>query len=239
VRVRRGGAAASVAAGVLFLAACGQSSSDPLAPAHAFTRADGEIARGVDVRQSDVPSGYRPHGSRASGREKCAPDLSDLTLTAADRSDPFVARGAAGYVLGEVDVYRTPSQTAAAFARVTGAARRRCLLQIATAALTRFYHGRIAVGAIPHLPTPAGVRLLGRRFTESWQESGGRRVQTTDDVYLLAGRTLVIMSFFRDRGAFPAADEARTIERVAARARAAIGRAAARTHPGGKAVSRE
>ena len=93
---------------MLLLAACGTSTPDPKAPTHAFTKADRQTARLVDVRQADVPLRVSSGRLAASGRERCAADLGGLTLTAVDRSTPFVAKGAAGYVLGEVDVYETP-----------------------------------------------------------------------------------------------------------------------------------
>ena len=207
-----------LAAAVLVLAACGGSTPDPLAPAKAFTKADEQTARNVDVRQSDVPPEYPPHGSQQTGRERCAPDLSGLTLTADDRSRPFVTRGATGYVLGRVDLYETASQAASAFRKTTGASRLHCLLGIAGTALSRYDHGRVVVGAGPTVEARAGSTVVARRFAESWQEPGGAHRQTTDDVYLLVGRTLVILSFFRDRGVFPAAAETRAIERVLARA---------------------
>ena len=232
------GASAALLVAVLLLAACGASTSDPKAPTHAFTEADRQTAKLVDVQQADVPPDYRPHGSQLTGRERCAANLGGLTLTAVDRSSPFVAKGVAGYVLGEVDVYETPAQTATAFRRVTGAARLRCLLRIAHSALSRFDHGRLAVESVPLLAAPFGSRIVGRRFAEQWRETGGTHAETTDDVYLLAGRTFVILSFFRDRGVFPAADEARIVRRIAARALGAkAGRT--RTHPGGNTTKGE
>jgi hypothetical protein len=229
---------AVLAAGaVLALAACGSSSTDPLAPAKAFTKADQRTARNVDVRQSDVPPEYRPRGSQQSGREKCAPDLGGLVLTAADRSKPYVARGPVGYVLGEVDLYETALQAASAFRKVTGASRLQCLRAIAHSALSRYQDGRLVVGAGPLVAVPVGSTVVGRRFAESWHESGGTHTETTDDVYLLAGRTIVILSFFRDRGVFPPAAETRAIERVLARALGSPG--FKRTRPGGNTTKGE
>ncbi len=239
MRAGRAAGAACLAAGVVLLAACGSSSSsDPLAPAHAFTEADGKVARRVDVHQGDVPPGYRPHGSLASGPQKCAADLSGLTQTAVDRSRPFVARGAAGYVLGEVDLYETADQALAAFRRVTGAARLRCLLQIAHSALSHYDHGRVAVETVPVPGALIGSRQVARRFAESWRQTDGTHAETTDDVYLLVGRTFVVLSFFRDGGVFPAAAEARVIEHVVTRALGAKpGRL--RTRPGGNGIKGE
>jgi hypothetical protein len=238
VRVRTGAIAACAAAAVLVLAACGSTSTDPLAPAHAFTDADRETARQVDVQQSDVPPEYRPHGSQQSGRQQCAPDLGSLTLTAVDRSRPFVTRGATSYVVGEVDLYRTAEQASTALRRVTGSSRLRCLLGIAHRALAGYDHGRIVVRRLTLPGVPFGSKALGRRFAESWREAGDTHAQTTDDVYLTAGRTLVILSFFRDRGVFPPRAEARLIERVAGRAVGAQpGRT--RTRPGGNTTKGE
>ncbi len=234
----RAASAGFLVAAVLLLAACGTSTPDPKAPTHAFTKADRQTAKLVDVQQADVPLEYRPAGSQLSGRERCAADLGGLTLTAVDRSTPFVAKGAAGYVLGEVDVYETPAQAATAFRRVTSSTRLRCLLRIAHSALSHFDHGRIAVEALPPPAAPFGSRIVGRRFAEQWRETGGTHVETTDDVYVLAGRTFVILSFFRDKGVFPAADEARAVRRIAARALGAnAGRT--RTHPGGNTTKGE
>jgi hypothetical protein len=219
------------AVAVVVLAACGTSSPDPLAPKKAFTAADQRTARNVEVRQSDVPPVYRPRGSQQSGRQKCAPDLAGLTLTAVDRSRPYVERGAIGYVLGEVDLYETASQGATAFRKVTAASRLHCLLGIAHSALSHFVDGRLAVGPGPLVTIPAGSMVVGRRFAESWRDTDGTHTQTTDDVYLLAGRTIVILSFFGDRGVFPAAAETRAIERVLARALGSPG--VKRTRPGG------
>jgi hypothetical protein len=230
--------AACLAAGVLLLTACGSSTRDPRAPTHAFTKEDGEIAKAADVQQADVPAQYGPHGSQLSGKEKCAADLSGLTLTAVDRSQPFVAKGAAGYVLGEVDVYATERQAATALRRVTGLTRLRCLLRIARSALTHFDRGSIAVRAVPLPAAPFGTAIVGRRFAEQWHEGGGIHAQTTDDVYLRAGRAFAILSFFKDRGVFPAAAEARVVRRVLGRALAAqAGRV--RTHPGGNGTKGE
>lgn len=239
--VRAGGAtsAACLAAGVLLLAACGNTSSgDPLAATKALTKADQRTARLVDIRQDDVPPDYRPQGSLASGRQKCAADLSGLTLTAVDRSRPFVAKGPAGYVLGEVDLYETSSQASSAFRRVSGATRLRCLLGIAHSTLSHYVDGRVAVEPVPVPGALPGTQQVARRFAESWRDTDGTRVETTDDVYLLAGRTFVVLSFFRDRGVFPAAAEAKVIARVAGRALGAKpGRM--RTRPGGNGVKGE
>ncbi len=239
MRARQATGAVCLAAGVLLLAACGNTSSgDPLAPTKALTKADQQTARLVAIRQDDVPSDYRPQGLLASGRQKCAADLSGLTLTAVDRSRPFVARSPAGYVLGEVDLYETASQASSAFRRVSGAARLRCLLGIAHTALSHYVDGRVAVEPVPVPAAPPGSRQVARRFAESWRDTDGTHVETTDDVYLLAGRTFVVLSFFRDRGAFPAGAEARVIERVAGRALGAKpGRT--RTRPGGNGVKGE
>jgi hypothetical protein len=238
VPASRAASFALLVAAVLFLSACGTGTHDPKAPTHAFTKADRQKAKLVDVQQADVPPDYRPHGSQLSGRERCAADLSGLTMTAVDRSTPFVAKGVAGYVLGEVDVYESPAQAATAFRRVTSSTRLRCLLRIAHSALSHFDHGRIAVEAVPLSAASFGSRIVGRRFAERWRETGGTHVETTDDVYVLAGRTFVILSFFRDKGVFPVADEARTVRRVAARALGAkAGRT--RTHPGGNTTKGE
>ena len=63
-------------------------------------------------------------------------------------------------------------------------------------------------------------------------------MQTTDDVYLLAGRTFVILSFFRDRVVFPATAEAPDDGRVAARA-VAKPRITGPNHPGGNTTKGE
>ena len=82
---------------------------------------------------------------------------------------------------------------------MTSSTRLRCLLRIAHSALSHFDDGRIAVEALPPPAAPFGSRIVGRRFAEQWRETGGTHVETTDDVYVLAGRTFVILSFFRDR----------------------------------------
>jgi hypothetical protein len=222
---------------VLVVASCGSGSTGRRAPAQAFTTADRQLARLVEVRQDDVPADYRPHGSQQSGREKCAPDLSGLTLTALDRSTPLVARGAAGYVLGEVDFYKTAAQARSAFARVTGPVRLNCLLGIARSALSHYGQGRISIERLT-LPAPPLTTIVARRFAERWHENGGQHTDTTDDVYVLAGRTAVILSFFRDRGVFPAPAEAKAVARVAARAARAQTRAK-RTRAGGNGTKGE
>jgi hypothetical protein len=230
--VTRALAAAAVATGVLLLAACG-SMPDPRAPRHAFTSADQRAAKLVDVQRGDVPATYSPHGSQKTGSRQCAPDLSDLTLTGADLSKPFIASDAFGYVLGEVDVYRSPEQAATAFARVTGETRRRCLLQIARRALAQYQAGRVRIAP---LSLPVGIPvggLVARRVAESWRDSGKAQAQSTDDVYLLFGRTFVIVSFWHYGAAFPAAAETGLIAAVAGRAHRVSTPPAARTRPGG------
>lgn len=217
---------ALAAAGVLLLGACG-STPDPLAPRHAFTGADQRAAKLVDVQRADVPATYSPHGSQKTGRQ-CAPDLSDLTLTGVDIPKPFIASDAFGYVLGEVDVYRSPAQATAAFTRVTGEARRRCLLRIARRALVQYQAGRVRIEPVPlpqlnHvgadvLVLPANLKLVARRFAESWRDNGKAQAQSTDDVYLLLGRTFAIVSFWHYGAAFPAAAETRVIAAVMERA---------------------
>lgn len=233
-----GPAAAVLAAGALVLAGCGSNAHDPLAPQRAFRKADQRTAGMVDVQQSDVPPEYRPQGSQETGHEKCAADLGGLTLTGADVSRPFVTRAPSSYVIGRVDVFRSAGQAATAFRRVTGARRRGCLLQLGRSALAGYDHGRLTVAPIQLTPASPGRTTLARRFTGSWREPTGTHVQTTDDVYLLAGRTFVILSFFRDRGVFTPVAEARVVARVAARA-AAGARITGPTHPGGNTTRGE
>jgi hypothetical protein len=225
--------AVAAAAGVLVLAACG-SAPDPLAPRHAFTNADRRAAKLVDVQQADVPATYKPHGSQKAGPRQCAPDLRDLTLTAVDLSKPFIAADALGYVLGEADVYQTPSQAEAAFRRITGTVRRRCLLQIAHRALAQYEAGQVRIDPLS-FPVHAfgGDHLVGRRFAERWHDKGKTQVQNTDDVYLLLGRTFVVMSFWRYGAPFAAAAETRVVTGVAERASRVGTSPAKRTRPGG------
>jgi hypothetical protein len=223
---------AAAAAGVLLLASCG-SAPDPLAPRHAFTNVDQRTAELVDVRQTDVPATYRPHGSQKTGPRQCTPDLRDLTLTGVDLSKPFIAADALGYVLGEVDVYRTPSQAEAAFRRITGTVRRSCLLQIAHRALVQYQAGRVRIEPLSLPVHVFGGRLVGRRFAERWRDSGKPQVQNTDDVYLLLGRTFVVLSFWRYGAPFAAAAETRVVTGVAERAFRVGPSPAKRTRPGG------
>ena len=224
--------AVAAAAGVLLLAACG-SAPDPLASRHTLTHADQRTAKLVDVQQADVPATYRPHGSQETGPGQCAPDLRDLTLTGVDLSKPFIAADALGYVLGEVDVYRSSAEAAAAFTRVTGKTRERCLLQIARRAVAQYQAGRVRLELLSLPVHVLGGSLLERRFAERWRDKGKTRVQNTDDVYLLLGRTFVIVSFWRYGAPFPAAAETRVVTRVAERAFPAGTSPAKRTRPGG------
>ena len=224
--------AVAAAAGVLLLAACG-SAPDPLAPRHALTNADQRTARLVDVQQADVPATYRPHGSQKTGPRQCAPDLRDLTLTGVDLSKPFIAADALGYVLGEVDVYRSSAEAAAAFTRVTGKSRERCLLRIARRAVAQYQAGRVRLEPLSLPVHVFGGSLLERRFAERWRDKGKTQVQNTDDVYLLLGRTFVIVSLWRYGAPFPVAAETRVLTRVAERALPSGTSPAKRTRPGG------
>jgi hypothetical protein len=230
--------AVATAAGVLLLAACG-SAPDPLAPRHALTNADQRTAKLVDVQQADVPAAYRPHGSQKTGPRQCAPDLRDLTLTGVDLSKPFIAANGFGYVLGEVDVYRTPSQAEAAFKRITGTVRRRCLLQIAHSALAHYASGRVRIEPLSFAVNVIGGGLVGRRFAERWRDNGKTRIQNTDDVYVVIGRAFVVLSFWRYGAPFAAAAETRVIPAVATRALPVWKLAAKRTRPGGNTAHGE
>src|SRR5438132_12436896 len=133
---------AAVAAAALLLAACG-GRTDRLAARHAFTGADQRTAKLVDVQKADVPSTYGGHGSQQSSRRECEPDLRDLTLTAVDLAKPYIEKDALGYVLGEVDVYRSSADARAAFRRLTATTRLRCLVKIARQALARTESGQV------------------------------------------------------------------------------------------------
>ncbi len=213
---RLAGAAVAVAC-VLLVTACG-SSADPHSARRSITSADQHAAKLVDVQQADVPASYSPHGSQKTGRSRCAPDLSDLTLTGTDLSKPFIASDAHGYVLGEVDVYRSAAQAAAAFTRITGETRRRCLLQIARHGLAGHEAAHVRVEPRPVAVAAVRGRLIGRRFAQSWRDGGKTRVQNTDDVYMQIGRAFVVLSLWRDGSVFPQAAESKVIAAVASRA---------------------
>jgi hypothetical protein len=220
--------AAVAAAVTIILAGCG-GSHDALAPRRAITGNDERTARAIGLTQDDVPAAYRAHGL-GHNRLQCEPDLSSLTVTGDDGS-AFVTSDGLSYVVGTVTVFGSTLDAEAAFAKITAAPRRRCLLGISRRSL-RGFGGAILQSRELKLP-PTGGDRLGFRLVESWIEKGTRRIEYVDDVYLRTGRAFTIVQLWRYGGRFSAAAEARLIARLASRAVRVSVQPVKRTRPGG------